>query len=132
MENDDPILARFDQHLVRIDEHMARANEHMARGNEHMARGNEIQRESVQVMRETRQVMRENTRAFEDLRAFLGEMTEVLHTLVRAVNENSAEIKAELREQRRAYREESQAGQKALLAILDQLRGDGPGQAPAT
>jgi len=151
VENDDPILARLDGH---------------------MAEGN--------------QIMRENRRAFEDLRQFLGEMTEVLQALVRQVNQSSAEVgehRAESREQwkelreevreerqesreqwrqareeareeqeklreeqekrweefreegralREAFREESRMQRAALIAILDQLRGDGPGTAPAT
>ncbi|MCP9489373.1 MAG: hypothetical protein MSC31_05795 [Solirubrobacteraceae bacterium MAG38_C4-C5] len=147
MENDDRILARLDGH---------------------MAEGN--------------QIMRENRRAFEDLRQFLGEMTEVLQALVGQVSQNSAavgehreeareqwqELREEAREQwqemraerresheqwrqareeqeklreefykearalREAFREESRMQRAALIAILDQLRGEGPGTAPAT
>lgn len=144
VENDDPILARLDGH---------------------MAEGN--------------QIMRENRRAFEDLRQFLGEMTEVLQALVRQVNQSSAavgehrdesreqwqELREQMREERqesreqmrderqesreqwqqtreellrefqeeaRALREEFRMQRAALIAILDQLRGEGPGTAPAT
>ena len=133
MENDDPILARIDRHMA-----------------------------------EGKVIMRENTRAFEDLRAFLGEMTVVLQGLARQVNQNSKEVREhrkesreqwqelreEMREERqetreqwqqtreelprefqeeaRALREEFRMQRAALIAILDQLRGEGPGPAPAT
>jgi uncharacterized coiled-coil DUF342 family protein len=133
VENDDPILARIDRHMA-----------------------------------EGKVIMRENTRAFEDLRAFLGEMTVVLQGLARQVNQNSKEVREhrkesreqwqelreEMREERqetreqwqqtreellrefqeeaRALREEFRMQRAALIAILDQLRGEGPGPAPAT
>ncbi len=111
MESDDPLLARIDRHL---------------------AEGNEI--------------VRQNTRAFQDLRAFLGEMTEVLHALVRSVNETTAELREHRqefreerqefrensREERREFREEMAMQRAALIAVLDQLRGGGAGEAPAT
>ncbi|MEJ7781413.1 MAG: hypothetical protein WKF99_02505 [Solirubrobacteraceae bacterium] len=133
MENDDSILARIDRHMA-----------------------------------EGKVIMRENTRAFEDLRAFLGEMTVVLQGLARQVNQNSKEVREhrketreqwqelreEMREERqetreqwqqtreellrefqeeaRALREEFRMQRAALIAILDQLRGEGPGPAPAT
>lgn len=133
VENDDSILARIDRHMA-----------------------------------EGKVIMRENTRAFEDLRAFLGEMTVVLQGLARQVNQNSKEVREhrketreqwqelreEMREERqetreqwqqtreellrefqeeaRALREEFRMQRAALIAILDQLRGEGPGPAPAT
>ena len=133
VENDDPILARIDRHMA-----------------------------------EGKVIMRENTRAFEDLRVFLGEMTVVLQGLARHVNQNSKEVREhrkesreqwqelreEMREERqetreqwqqtregvlrefqeeaRALREEFRMQRAALIAILDQLRGEGPGPAPAT
>jgi DNA anti-recombination protein RmuC len=133
VENDDPILARIDRHMA-----------------------------------EGKVIMRENTRAFEDLRVFLGEMTVVLQGLARQVNQNSKEVREhrkesreqwqelreEMREERqetreqwqqtreelprefqeeaRALREEFRMQRAALIAILDQLRGEGPGPAPAT
>jgi len=133
VENDDPILARIDRHMA-----------------------------------EGKVIMRENTRAFEDLRAFLGEMTVVLQGLARQVNQNSKEVREhrkesreqwqelreEMREERqetreqwqqtreellrefqeeaRALREEFRMQRAALIAILDQFRGEGPGPAPAT
>lgn len=133
VENDDPILARIDRHMA-----------------------------------EGKVIMRENTRAFEDLRAFLSEMTVVLQGLARQVNQNSKEVREhrkesreqwqelreEMREERqetreqwqqtreellrefqeeaRALREEFRMQRAALIAILDQLRGEGPGPAPAT
>ena len=137
VENDDPILARIDRQMA-----------------------------------EGKVIMRENTRAFEDLRAFLGEMTVVLQGLARQVNQNSKEVREhrkesreqwqelreemreEMREERqetreqwqqtreellrefqeetRALREEFRMQRAALIAILDQLRGEGPGPAPAT
>ena len=132
VESNDPILARIDRHMA-----------------------------------EGHQIMRENTRAFHDLRAFLGEMTDVLHALVRQVDQSSAEVgehreesrqqwqelREELREERqesrdqwrqirdellrefqeeaRELREEFRMQRTALIAILDQLRGEGPGTAPA-
>lgn len=130
-------------------------------------------------MAEGKVIMRENTRAFEDLRAFLGEMTVVLQGLARQANQNSKEmreerqesreqwqehrkesreqwqeLREEMREERqetreqwqqtreellrefqeeaRALREEFRMQRAALIAILDQLRGEGPGPAPAT
>ena len=104
MESDDPLLGRIDRH---------------------MAEGNEI--------------VRQNTRAFQDLRAFLGDMTEVLHALVRSVNETTAELREHRqeflensREERREFRAEMAMQRAALIAVLDQLRGGGPGEAPAT
>ena len=133
VENDDPILARIDRHMA-----------------------------------EGKVIMRENTRAFEDLRAFLGEMTVVLQGLARQVNQNSKEVREhrkesreqwqelreemreegqetreqwqqtreellrEFQEEARALREEFRIQRAALIAILDQLRGEGPGPAPAT
>jgi predicted nucleic acid-binding Zn-ribbon protein len=73
-------------------------------------------------------------------------MTEVLHALVKSVNETSAELREhrqefreerqrlreEMREERREFREDMRMQRAALIAILDQLRGGGPGTAPAT
>ncbi len=90
-------------------------------------------------MAEGNEIVRQNTRAFQDLRAFLGEMTEVLHALVRSVNETTTELREHRqefrensREERREFREEMAMQRAALIAVLDQLRRGGPGEAPAT
>jgi len=85
---------------VDQDELLRRLDAHMERGNEIMARSNEV-------MAENRMAFEANARAFQDLRDFLGDLTQALRLL-------TDEFVAEMRAQR-----------QALFRILDRLEGDG-------
>lgn len=101
----------------------------LARIERHMGRGNEV--------------VAENARAFADLRAFLGEQTEVLGALVtemRAQGEALREFRGEMRaqseeiraqgeemrremaEQRREFREEGEASRREFREEGDRIR----------
>jgi hypothetical protein len=78
-----------------------------------------------------------NTRAFEDLSAFLHDQTFALHgltrqvrALTREIREHTARSTAEMRAQREEFRLEMRAQREGLFRIFDRLdrndrRGDG-------
>ncbi len=105
-----------DEIIRRLDGHLAVANEHMARGNEHMARGNQLWAENRQELREMR------VRAERMMQSFLDEL-----------REQRIAFREETEAQREVLRDlvaESRAQRRALLAILDRFQ-DGGGAAPA-
>jgi Sec-independent protein translocase protein TatA len=86
------------------DDTLARIERHMARGNA---------------------VVTENARAFTDLRAFLGEQTEVLGALVtemRAQGEALREFRGEMRAQGEEIRAQSEASRREFREEGDRIR----------
>ncbi|MDQ3609588.1 MAG: hypothetical protein M3459_11910 [Actinomycetota bacterium] len=133
MENDDRILARLDGH---------------------MAEGNQIMRENRRAFEDLRQFLGEMAEVLQALvrqinqnSAEVGEHREESREQWQELREEMREEGRESREQwqqtreellrefqeeARALREEFRMQRSALIAILDQLRGEGPGAAPAT
>ncbi len=133
VENDDRILARLDGH---------------------MAEGNQIMRENRRAFEDLRQFLGEMAEVLQALvrqinqnSAEVGEHREESREQWQELREEMREEGRESREQwqqtreellrefqeeARALREEFRMQRSALIAILDQLRGEGPGAAPAT
>jgi hypothetical protein len=96
--------------LTRLDEHLARGNDQMARGN--------------QLMEEIRAEHRLNRAAFHELR----DVTRWAVATLKGLVEESRKTQARLDD----MADEIKANTRAVLHVLDELQGRGPGTSGAS
>jgi hypothetical protein len=120
-----------EEFLRRIDGHIEVANEHMARGNEISARGSVI-------FDETRAALAGLRESIEDMRVEMRQcnlrgqrVAEQFETEIRMARKERLEEGPKTRAKLDDLLAESRAGRDALFVILDEIRGRGPGPAPA-
>lgn len=113
---DDEILRRIDRHIEETAQHIAETKVHIAETKDHIADSRTDMRELLDGLRlDMRQREERWMRVYRETTA----ETQARYAEAQARN---AEISAELRD----LREESQAGRRALLAMLDRLPPPNP------
>jgi ABC-type transporter Mla subunit MlaD len=117
----DDVLRRIDHSLRRIDRHIERGNELFARNTEAFERNREAFERTISTLERVDRRLDQSQEREEEHRLFIRETTErnarITDSLIAAIQSFSADLQAEISDQR----EQIQANTQAILRVLDRF-----------